>query len=162
MPPSGRGALRTALLVFVGAGQLVGVGVVVEQLAVAAPVDRGVQLLLGILGPEPAAEQIEKESRAQTAVSADSKGLADRADKGRAGAGLTSEDLLTGLDVSRGEFCSDGGEFEVAAENMEQVEHGGGIDQRQQDVDLEVEFVGDPGHVGMSTSRVDDLHQAGK
>jgi hypothetical protein len=46
-------------------GDLAGVGVVVEEFGVAAPVDGGVELLLGVLGGEPAAERVEEERGAQ-------------------------------------------------------------------------------------------------
>ena len=111
-------------------GDLVGVGVVVEQFGVAAPVDGGVELLLGVLRAESALEQVEEESRAEVAVGAGAKAFADRAHQWRAGACSLGEDLLAGLDVGGGEFLSDLGDFDIAAADAEQVEHGGGIDER--------------------------------
>ena len=53
-----------------GGGDLVGVGVVVEEFGVAAPVDGDVELLLGVVGAESLLEDVEEESSAHVGVGA--------------------------------------------------------------------------------------------
>ena len=65
VPVVGSGAVRS---VWVFEGELAGIGVEVEQLAVAAPVDRDLELLAGFVLGEASAQQVEEESFAQVAV----------------------------------------------------------------------------------------------
>ena len=55
-------------------GDLAGVGVVVEQFGVAAPIDGGVELLLGVVGREAAAEQVQEEPSAEGAAGTGGEG----------------------------------------------------------------------------------------
>ena len=80
-------------------GELPGVGVKVEELAVPPPVDGDLQLLAGLLFGEPSAQEVEEEPLTEVAVFGRLQCLADGSDQGRPLPGLLGEDLLRLQDV---------------------------------------------------------------
>ena len=58
--------------------------------------------------------------------------------------------------------AADVGQGQFAIGDRDQTEHGGRIDEWQQVIDLEVEFVGQVGEPDATTVGVDDLDEAGK
>src|SRR6266496_3770270 len=82
-----------------GEDQFAAVGVVIEQFAVAAPVDGDVELLLSVFGGEAAAEQVAEEVVAQRAVVAVLQRLADGPHQRRVLYGEVREQLGAGQDI---------------------------------------------------------------
>src|SRR3984957_17734426 len=126
-PTESRGS-REHPRVSIGGDEIAG-GVVMEEFAVAAPADRGIELLLGVVGPEAALQQVQEEDGPKVAVGAGSQRLADRPHQGLPLPGLAGEDLLAGLDVGGGEFPSHRGQFDVTAGDGDEPEQFGRVHQ---------------------------------
>src|ERR1700677_1320672 len=91
-PPAWPPAARVSSVVDVLQGELAGIGIEIEELAVASPVDGDLQLAPSFLLGEPPAQQIEEEPLAQGAVLGGLQRLADGPHQGRPLPGPQGED----------------------------------------------------------------------
>jgi hypothetical protein len=66
------------------------------------------------------------------------------------------------LDVGGVPVASGVGEEGLGAFDLEEAEEGGGVDEGEQVVNLELQVVGQVGQVGLAVVGVDDLDQAGQ
>src|SRR5439155_16336842 len=108
-----RGTRRPGFLVF--DAQLLGLGVVLVELGVAAPVHRGLELLLGLLLAEAPAQDVPEEPRRQASVGASLQARPDDPYQGHAVDGGAGEHALRLLDVGAGEPDALDGQPDAAA-----------------------------------------------
>ena len=141
--------------------QLAGMGVEIEQLAVASPVDRDAHLLAGLVLGEAAAEKVQEEVLAQVAVLGRRQGVVDGADERCALAGPPGEDLLRLVDVGRHEHLAVVGDLQVRILHSCQAQQLRRIDQWEQVVHFEGQVACQFGEVLPPASRGQDLEQAG-
>src|SRR6185312_15138737 len=112
--------------------ELAGAGVVLVELAVAAPVDGKLELALCILFAEAASEQVEEEPFAEVAVGGGGKRVADGADERGVLVGVFGEDLLAGEDVGGGDLATGVGDLQVCVFDGGEAEELCGVDEGEQ------------------------------
>ena len=144
------------------ADELARVGVVFVELAVAAPVDGEFELALRVLFAEAASEQVEEEAFAEVAVGGGGERVADGPHERGALVGVSGEELLAGEDVGGGDLSAGVGDLEVGFLDGGEAEELGGVDEREEVVDLEAELVGELGEVFAAADRDEDLEEAGE
>ncbi len=118
-----------------------------------------VNLAAGVLVGEAAAQQVQHEIRADAAVGRTDEGAAHGAHQGGAAAGLVGENAFGRLDVGIDDAGAHIGEDDIAGVDGQETQQGGGVDEREQIVEFEVEFVGDLGQIGAPGAAPHQLQQ---
>ena len=140
---------------------MAGVGVVFVELAVAAPVDRDVELVAGFFVGEAAAQDVEEEAFGEVAVDRRGERVVDRSHERCAFGGLAGEELL----VVRMSATTNSRPSSViwmsAWSTVAKPSRRGAVDEGQEVVDFEHEVVRERGQVFGAAAGEQDLEEAG-
>ena len=140
----------------------IGVGVVVVELRVPAPIDRQPHLALGVLRAEAAAEQVDEEAEPDRPVLRRAQGAEDRPHEGCASRGLSREDLLRLGERHRHKGAALLGDADVVAFDHHESQHRRRVHQRHDVVELEVQVRREVREVGVVVVRVHEFDEAGR
>ena len=136
-------------------------GVEVEQLGVAAPGNRGLNLPLGFFLAELLVEHVEKEVLGHGVVALGFECAANLAQQEHVLDRGVAEQLLLAQNFGVGELLAAGSDGRVALFDLEEAQHLRGIHDGQQIVDFEGQVVGQAIHVVAPALVEQQLEQAG-
>ena len=119
-----------------GEGEAAAAGVEVEEFGVAAPVDGGFDLALGLVGGELFVEHVEEEFFGNGVVGFGFEGTTDLAEEENVLGGGGAKEFFLVEDLGVGEVGAGGGDGGVAFFCGEEAEDGGGVDDGKEVVDF--------------------------
>ncbi len=137
------------------------IGIVVEDLGVASPMNRRLELLPCLCFSEMFLENVVEEIVGQCTVGFGAQGTLDLSQQRDVGERRFAEEDLPRENVGFGEGSAFGGDVDVALVDANEPEQGGPFDDGEQIVHLHHQLIGKMIEIIVSTAIEEDLEQAG-